>query len=996
MKDEQFQGRSILAEKVNACNSMLCGCYTDVLLPYRCERRPANSLTPPLSRINETTPMEEQRPAEDIFGVDFDIEDDIDLDAMDFEMEGELLPEEHCSYCQAHHPHCLVRCNVCKKWFCNGRSGCSASHAVMHMIRSKHKEISLHSKNALGATPIECYNCGCKNIFMLGYVPAKKDNVVVLLCREPCLSKCTHKNVDWDVSKWEPLIQDRQLVDWLVKPPTTEMQIRCRAVTQSSIIRLEELWRTNPAAHVEELDHPVNRNVDPDPVLLRYGSPGQYAATFAPLIALEAEHDQRMKEAQSQDHVVVRWVPGHNKRFVAYFTYAKSEAELHLVPGDELRLRHSQGNLGPWMAEGHIIAIHPNEEIALELKGSKDPPPTHLERGFSIDFVWKPISFNRMQLAIRRLGEDSSACAKTILHALMGDPSRISVPIRTNVQLKGHGAPNLPTLNASQMEAVRSVLTEPLALVQGPPGTGKTVTAATIVYYLNQLEPDEQILVCAPSNVAVDQLCEKINATGVKVIRFCAKSREFVQTAVEPLTLHYHVQHVHDPSREELQRLQARKDEGGSLPDDQEGKLRKLRLGLERDILKTANVVAATCVSSGDTRLSKCRFKYVLIDESTQACEPEVLVPIVQGAEQLILVGDHSQLGPVIMCKAAARAGLSQSLYERLVLLGIKPHRLQVQYRMHPALSEFPSNTFYQGDLQNGVSVTERRLAASFPWPDADKPLTFVHTAGREELSASGTSYLNRTEAVVIEQIVTRCLKCGIGPDQIGVITPYTGQRAFVGFQLQKGELHSSIYQDIEISSVDGFQGREKDVIILSCVRSNEHQGIGFLADPRRLNVALTRAKYGLIIVGNALVLSQQPLWHALLRHMRERQLLVEGPLDGLQPVRFHLMAPKTKGQYLPGFGLDAGVRASADLYGGTVDLKQYSGYSPAMISGITGIPLADQGPYQKRPEAKGGPADPMEQLGLDFASQLSVLSQTGGMIDPLTQPDYLNPPGPV
>lgn len=151
------------------------------------------------------------------------------------------------------------------------------------------------------------------------------------------------------------------------------------------------------------------------------------------------------------------------------------------------------------------------------------------------------------------------------------------------------------------------------------------------------------------------------------------------------------------------------------------------------------------------------------------------MVPVVLGAKQLILVGDHCQLGPVVMCKPAARAGFCQSLFERLVVLGIRPFRLDVQYRMHPALAKFPSNFFYEGSLQNGVGQKERTLLIDFPWPVIDKPLMFYVTQGVEEIAGSGTSYLNRTEASHVEKVVTRLLKAGIRPEQIGVITPYEG-----------------------------------------------------------------------------------------------------------------------------------------------------------------------------------------------------------------------------
>ena len=227
------------------------------------------------------------------------------------------------------------------------------------------------------------------------------------------------------------------------------------------------------------------------------------------------------------------------------------------------------------------------------------------------------------------------------------------------------------------------------------------------------------------------------------------------------------------------------------------------------------------------------------------------------------------------MNKKAARAGLTQSLFERLVLLGNRPIRLQVQYRMHPCLSEFPSNMFYEGTLQNGVTAPERlRKNVDFPWPLPDTPMFFYQNLGQEEISSSGTSFLNRcvriflyrarltlfqrTEASNVEKTVSKFFKAGVTPQQIGIVTPYEGQRSYVVNYMQlHGTMKKDLYKEIEVASVDAFQGREKDYIILSCVRSNEHQGIGFLNDPRRLNVALTRAKYGVVILGNPKVLSK-------------------------------------------------------------------------------------------------------------------------------------------
>ena len=377
---------------------------------------------------------------------------------------------------------------------------------------------------------------------------------------------------------------------------------------------------------------------------------------------------------------------------------------------------------------------------------------------------------------------------------------------------------------------------------------------------------------------------------GLKVIRVAAKARESLDSSVGFLTLHEQLKNVDVDSV--FAKLRDRK-EVGQLSNQDEKKFKQLKRKLERELIEAADVVCCTCTGAGDPRLSRSTFRYVLVDEATQACEPEALIPLVRGAMQVVLVGDHQQLGPVIMNTKAAKAGLSQSMFERLINLGLRPMRLQVQYRMHPCLSEFPSNMFYEGSLQNGVTMQERIKNIDFPWPVPSTPMMFHGCFGNEEISASGTSYLNVTEASFVEKCVTRFLKAGVSPSQIGIITPYEGQRAYIVHHMQfNGAMKKDLYKEIEVASVDAFQGREKDYIIVTCVRSNEHLGIGFLTNAKRLNVALTRAKYGLVIVGNPKVLAKYTLWYQLIMNFKDMNCLVEGQLHSLKQSRLQFMKP--------------------------------------------------------------------------------------------------------
>ncbi|KAK9766604.1 ATP-dependent RNA helicase [Basidiobolus ranarum] len=820
----------------------------------------------------------------------FEETDDYDL-VLDQDMAARNLPPHACRYCGIHSPASVVKCMSCSKWFCNSRGNTAGSHIITHMVRAKHKEVILHPESPLGETTLECYNCGCKNVFLLGFIPAKSDTVVVLLCRQPCASMPSSKDMNWDTSQWLPLIDDRSFLSWLVKVPSEQEQLRARQISAQQINKLEELWKDNTEATLEDLEKP-GVDDEPHPVLLRYEDAYQYQNIFGPLVKMEADYDKKLKESQTQDDIVVRWDMGLNQKRIAWFNLPKYElGEVRLAVGDELRMRYRGELHAPWESVGHVIKVPDNvsDEVGIELRRN-DNTPIDCTHNFSVDFVWKSTSFDRMQLAMKTFALDETSVSGYIYHKLLGHDVEPQI-LRTQMP-KRFSAPNLPELNHSQVYAVKSVLQKPLSLIQGPPGTGKTVTSASIVYHLAKMNPG-QVLVCAPSNVAVDQLTEKIHSTGLKVVRLTAKSREALDSPVSFLTLHEQVRN--NDTHPELQKLIQLKTEQGELSSSDERKYKMLKRACEKEILQNADVILCTCVGAGDSRLAKFTFRTVLIDEATQAAEPECLIPLVLGSKQAVLVGDHQQLGPVIMNKKAARAGLCQSLFERLVILGIRPIRLQVQYRMHPCLSEFPSNMFYEGTLQNGVTTQERlRKNVDFPWPVPETPMFFHTNLGQEEISTSGTSYLNRTEASNCEKVVTKFLKAGILPAQIGIITPYEGQRSYIVSYMQfSGSLRKDLYKEIEVASVDAFQGREKDYIILSCVRSNEHQGIGFLSDPRRLNVALTRARYGVVILGNPKVLSKHPLWHHLLVHYKENGCLVEGPLSNLKVSMIQFSRPR-------------------------------------------------------------------------------------------------------
>ncbi|EEY58695.1 nonsense transcript regulator [Phytophthora infestans T30-4] len=296
-----------------------------------------------------------------------------DEDALDY--TARELPKHACAYCGLHDPASVVKCVATEKWFCNSRGNTSGSHIIQHLVRSKNKEVSLHPESPLGETALECYNCGCRNAFLLGFIPAKQDSVVVLLCRDPCLQMNALKDMSWDMSQWLPIIDDRSFLPWLVKVPSEHEQLRARQITSTQIAKLEELWRDNPLATVEDLDRP---GIDDEPVKVAemYDDGYQYQNIFGPLVKMESDYDKKMKESQTQEGVMVRWDTGLNKKRNAIFTCSRPDSDLRLVPGDEIRLRlgatASMLYGKDWEGTGHVLRLE-ESEVALEMRSSNVP-----------------------------------------------------------------------------------------------------------------------------------------------------------------------------------------------------------------------------------------------------------------------------------------------------------------------------------------------------------------------------------------------------------------------------------------------------------------------------------------------------------------------------------------------------------------------------------------------------------------------------------------------
>jgi len=407
--------------------------------------------------------------------------------------------------------------------------------------------------------------------------------------------------------------------------------------------------------------------------------------------------------------------------------------------------------------------------------------------------------------------------------------------------------PLLLEANDSQRHALLSACGRQLALIQGPPGTGKTTTALLLVraWVFSNKRP---VLCAADSNIAVDNLVDG-----------CAKAQLNVVRIGRP-----------EATRTDLEQYNLLEMVKGMDP--------KSQFGRQKSILSDADVVCATCSGADHPLIQHLTFARVLLDEAAQATELSTLVPLMKmKAEACVtLVGDHRQLPPTISNIQVDVEGFGTSLFERMAGQGVHPFLLNVQYRMHPCISAFPSSMYYRGQILSGVPGAKRQAPQGIAWPVVEVPVTFLPVAGRE--LSEGTSWSNKSEVEAVQELLkSLCAWDDITPEEIGIITPYAAQARLLRRTLgcpPPGQ-RSAGGLNVEVSSVDGFQGREKDVIIVSTVRANATGNVGFVGDPRRLNVTLTRAKRGLVVVGCFETLSHDEHgWGAWLNWAQERGLV--------------------------------------------------------------------------------------------------------------------------
>ena len=436
---------------------------------------------------------------------------------------------------------------------------------------------------------------------------------------------------------------------------------------------------------------------------------------------------------------------------------------------------------------------------------------------------------------------------------------------------------HFPYLNTTQEEAVNMVLrAKDVAIVHGPPGTGKTTTLVEAIR--ETLMRENQVLVCAQSNMAVDWISEKLVDRGINVLRIGNPTR--VNDKMLSFTYERRFEAHPDYTqlwaiRKAIRDLRGHRKRGDEKfhqkLESLKSRATELEIRINNDLFSEARVIASTLVGSANRLLDGQKFGTLFIDEAAQALEAACWIPM-RRVSRVVLAGDHCQLPPTVKSIAALKAGLGKTLMERIV--EIHPEAvtlLRMQYRMNDDIMRFSSNYFYDGKVESAPEVKYRSIL------DLDTPIEWKDTSlldEKEQFVGESFGRINKAEAELtldtLQHYFERIGKQRLLDERIdvGIISPYRAQVQYLRRLLMKREYFKPFRRLISVNTVDGFQGQERDVIIISLVRSNDEGQIGFLRDLRRMNVAITRARMKLIILGDKQTMTQHPFYRQLWQYI--------------------------------------------------------------------------------------------------------------------------------
>ena len=753
-----------------------------------------------------------------------------------------------CSYCGESNPDHMALCEDCGDYLCN-KTFRKDSHIVLHLKEEDHTHIST---NYIPQEEFKCEKCGNENIFDLKFLI--KENKISFLCKS-----CSEKESDYLNIVENGKINTEIIKDSMV-PPTPDI-IKEESHIENKII-------------IDAMNEPAIPNVDNSLPRTKYINKYKYGDELIELTTEEIHTILNENEKFPLLTVDLEFnYQEKNKCFITvknpnYKLFEKHEVDIFkdgklIIKGAKIRFIFGNDCL---LYSDNLECYFPDGQYQIQLKESVK-------------------NFERMIKGLKKFLK-RNLMNENIIQMLLGQNINFNLNIRNEnikeILIIPQFLEEMINLNPSQEKAIRNALMYHISLVIGPPGSGKTLLLVNLVYnILSHKGSTEKILICAPTNKAIDNIIILLNKYKFsKYVRVLSPARELSENldttcAVHKLALekiNKNPKKYHD-----LKNLIEKKEKYGYLKDSEYKRYKKNKEKIEHEIIEDSEIILTTINNSADERLRDINFSYVLIDEAAQALEPDTVLPLIHQAQMVVLIGDDKQLGPIVHSKYAKLSGLGISLFERLhSIYKDAPFitLLNEQFRMYEKLYEFVNRYFYGNKMISKTRILpDENIMNKLPFPKKDFPSFFNNVSGKEE--TENKSFYNLDEVLSVFNLVNKLIENKVELKNIGVITFYSAQKQkfYEKFYMKEK------YYELKIDTIDGFQGMEMDYIIISTVRNNFDGILGFLKSEKRLNVSLTRARKGLILVGNSKCLAKRPgIFRELISFYCTKGIIINDP----------------------------------------------------------------------------------------------------------------------
>ena len=768
-----------------------------------------------------------------------------------------------CLFCHEDNQKYLCKCKNCGYYFCNNIHR-NSSHIVIHLKQCNHNKICLSPFQS----EIRCNKCKETNILELKF--SKSKGKLFFLCNSCSEGKNNYRKI----------VENKKInEEILFSPEVPPLANREDSFSESIIAKI---------------NNKINAQIDLTLMTVKpnYKSKSNYYETYSNLLkeeiyTIEKENEEdpffifNLKFTYLDNDDIIAEITNYHQYLEKFQFYPRQLLIIAKIDNEEKR------------CIGKVIKKE-NTKVTIYIY-NENSKKSYTDGPFLIKEKDTTKSLETMLMGLEEFKNSKSHLMneniESIIMGILKDNisnvneyfKNVEIPTKLNILDLN------VRLNQSQEFSIKSCFKHRFNLIKGPPGTGKTTVLVNLAYQCNILKNSiHKILICASSNRAVENisiLLSKIK--DLKFVRVLSREKELCND-VETINSLYKLvkQDIYsDPKKNAKIISLIKKREEYGLKHSEEEQYKNLMEEFEERILNKSDIILSTINNSADSRLKDYYFPIVIIDEATQALEPDILLTLYHRAEMVVLIGDEKQLGPVVSSREAEISGFDISLFERLCYYYEGSDfitTLKEQYRMHEFLYRFSNDKFYNNQMISRTSnILDENVMNNFPWPDKKIPSLFYHYTSLEE--TENCSYFNKVEIELIYEFVKKLIEVGVDPYEIGIITPYNAQK----FRLIEKFSKYKRYDNLRIESVDGFQGMEKNYIIISTVRSNPEGSIGFLTSKKRLNVALTRPRKGLIILGNGQTLSKRDgIWRDLIDFYYSKKLIVKSPLADLELVK--------------------------------------------------------------------------------------------------------------